>query len=130
MISENNLHKLCLIYGNQKLLVDETVDSIIKERLEGRPYEWALERFYSDELLKNKRESGKQNIEDLLISYETLPMLTDRKVIRIDNFELVRITKINIFAKNPQKGGTPAIEKILINKKKIPMINNFKESFF
>ena len=91
MISENNLHKLCLIYGNQKLLVDETVDSIIKERLKGRPYEWALERFYSDELIKNKGEAGKQNIEELLISYETLPMLTDRKVIRIDNFELVKI---------------------------------------
>ena len=29
---------------------------------------------------------------------------------------MVKITKINIFAKNPQKGGTPAIEKIVTNK--------------
>ena len=114
MISENNLHKLCLIYGNQKLLVDETVDSIIKERLEGRPYEWALERFYSDELLKNKGESGKQNIEDLLISYETLPMLTDRKVIRIDNFELVKKPSKNS-GNNNQHLLYETVEKIINN---------------
>ena len=51
MISENNLPKLCLIYGNQKLLVEETVDLIIDERLKDRNHEWALERFYSEELL-------------------------------------------------------------------------------
>ena len=95
MAFENNLHKLCLIYGNQQLLVEETVYSIIEDRLNGRQHEWALERFNSHELLKTTGDSGRQNVEDLLISCETLPMLTDRKVIRIDNFELVKKSKNN-----------------------------------
>jgi len=114
MISENNLHKLCLIYGNQKLLVEETVDSIIEERLKDRPHEWALERFYTEELLKNTGESGKQNIEDLLISCETLPMLTDRKVIRIDNFELVKKSG-KYFENNKQHLLYKTVEKIIKN---------------
>ena len=68
MTFKNNLHKLCLIYGNQQLLVEETVDSIIEDRLKGRKHEWAFERFYLNELLKTSGEPRKQNIDDLLIS--------------------------------------------------------------
>ena len=50
MIPENKLHKLCLIYGNQQLLVKEAVDSIIEERLKGQQYEWSLERFNTHDL--------------------------------------------------------------------------------
>ena len=114
MNSENKLHKICLIYGNQQLLVDETTDSIIEDLLEGRQHEWALERFNAHELLKNTGESGKQNVEDLLISCETLPMLTDRKVIRIDNFELVKKSRNNI-EKNNQHLLYETVEKIIKN---------------
>ena len=96
MTFKNNLHKLCLIFGNQQLLVDETVDSIIEDRLKGRQHEWGLERFNSNELLKSTGDSRRHNVEDLLISCETLPMLTDRKVIRIDNSEMVKKSKNNL----------------------------------
>ena len=112
MISENNLHKLCLIYGNQKLLVDETVDSIIEDRLKGRQHEFALESFNLHELLKSTGDSRRQNVEDLLISCETLPMLTDRKVIRIDNFELVKKSRNNS-EKNNQHLLYEIVEKII-----------------
>ena len=114
MTFENNLHKLCLIYGNQQLLVEETVDSIIEDRLKGRQHEWALERFNSHELLKTTGDSGRQNVEDLLISCETLPMLTDRKVIRIDNFELVKKSRNNS-EKNNQHLLYETVEKIIKN---------------
>ena len=114
MTFEHNLHKFCLIYGNQQLLVEETVDSIIEDRLEGRQHEWSLERFKSNELLKTTGESGKQNVEDLLISCETLPMLTDRKVIRIDNFEMVKKSKNNS-EKNNQHLLYETVERIIKN---------------
>ena len=114
MTFENNLHKLCLIYGNQQLLIEETVDSIIEDRLKGRQHEWALERFNSHELLKTTGDSRRQNVEDLLISCETLPMLTDRKVIRIDNFEMVKKSKNNL-GKNNQHLLYETVEKIIEN---------------
>ena len=114
MTFENNLHKLCLIYGNQQLLVEEAVDSIIDDRLEGRHREWSLERFRSHELLKTKGESGKQNVEDLLISCETLPMLTDRKIIQIDNFELVKKSRKSS-ENNNQQLLYKTVEKIIKN---------------
>ena len=90
MITNNEPHKICLIHGNQQLLVDETTDNLIEQRLEGREHEWSLERFNAQEMLKPSGESAKNSIDDFLISSETLPMLSDRKVIRIDNFELIK----------------------------------------
>ena len=112
MPSESNLHKICLIFGNQQLLIDETAKSIIEDRLEGRQQEWALERFNANELLKASGESGKQNAEDLNISCQTLPMLTDRKVIRIDNFEMIKKSGNN-FEKNNQLLLYEIVEKII-----------------
>jgi len=89
-MTQNDPHKICLIHGNQLLLVEETANTLIDQRLEGREQEWSLERFNAQEMLKTIGESGKNSIDDLLISCETLPMLTDRKVIRIDNFELIK----------------------------------------
>ena len=114
MYSENNLHKVCLLYGNQQLLVEEIVESIIGDRLKDRQNEWALERFYSNELLKTTEGLGKQNIEELIISCKTLPMLTDRKVIRIDNFELVKKSRNN-FEKNNQNILYETLEEIIKN---------------
>ena len=114
MSFEKNLHKLCLIYGNQQLLVEETVGSIIKDRLEGRQHEWALERFDLHELLKTTGNTGRQNVEDLLISCETLPMLSDRKVILIDNFDMVKKYNKNS-GKNNQCQLYETVEKIIKN---------------
>ena len=90
MTNQNLPHKICLLYGNQQLLVEETTNSLIEQRLEGREHEWSLERFNAQEILKSTGDSGKNCIDDFLISCETLPMLTDRKVIQLDNFELIK----------------------------------------
>jgi DNA polymerase-3 subunit delta len=79
-----------LIYGNQQLLVEETTNSLIDQRLEGREHEWSLERFNAQEMLKPSGDSAKNSVDDFLISCETLPMLSDRKVIQLDNFELIK----------------------------------------
>ncbi|MBT3214322.1 MAG: DNA polymerase III subunit delta [Deltaproteobacteria bacterium] len=90
MTNQNLPHKICLIYGNQQLLVEETTNSLIDQRLEGREHEWSLERFNAQEMLKPSGDSAKNCVDDFLISCETLPMLSDRKVIQLDNFELIK----------------------------------------
>lgn len=90
MTNQNIPHKICLIYGNQQLLVEETTNSLIDQRLEGREHEWSLERFNAQEMLKPSGDSAKNSVDDFLISCETLPMLSDRKVIQLDNFELIK----------------------------------------
>ena len=114
MTAQNDPHKVCLIHGNQQLLVEETADTLIEQRLEGREQEWNLERFNAQEILKTSGESGINRIDDFLISCETLPMLTDRKVIRIDNFELVKKSRNNI-EKNNQHLLYETVEKIIKN---------------
>ena len=90
MTNQNFNHKICLIYGNQQLLLEETTNSLIDQCLEGREHEWSLERFNAQEILKPSGDSGKNSVDDFLISCETLPMLSDRKVIQLDNFELIK----------------------------------------
>ena len=90
MTNQNFTHKICLIYGNQQLLVEETTNSLIDQCLEGREHEWSLERFNAQEILKPSGDPGKNSVDDFLISCETLPMLSDRKVIQLDNFELIK----------------------------------------
>ncbi|MED6340515.1 MAG: DNA polymerase III subunit delta, partial [SAR324 cluster bacterium] len=90
MTNHNLPHKICLIYGNQQLLVEETTNNLIEERLEDREREWSLERFNAREMLKPSAAPDRNSIDDFLISCETLPMLTDRKVIQLDNFELIK----------------------------------------
>ena len=63
MTSENNLHKLCLIYGNQKLLVDETVDSIIEERLKDRPLNGPLKGSTQMNCLKQQENQGNKTLK-------------------------------------------------------------------
>ncbi len=45
MMTQNDPHKICLIHGNQLLLVEETANTLIDQRLEGREQDWSLERF-------------------------------------------------------------------------------------
>ena len=49
MTNHNLPHKICLIYGNQQLLVEETTNNLIDERLDDREREWSLERFNAQE---------------------------------------------------------------------------------
>ncbi len=35
MTAQNDPHKVCLIHGNQQLLVDETADTLIEQSLVG-----------------------------------------------------------------------------------------------
>jgi hypothetical protein len=53
MMTQNDLHKICLIHGNQLLLVEETANTSIDQRLEGREKDWSLERFNAQEMLKS-----------------------------------------------------------------------------
>ena len=57
MMTQNNLHKICLIHGNQLLLVEETANTSIDQRLEGREKDWSLERFNAQEMLKTQGKS-------------------------------------------------------------------------
>lgn len=82
--------KVFLIHGNQQLLVDETVESVTDKMLDGRDREWSLERFNAEEILKKGNETSSSKLDDFIISCETLPMLTDRKIIRLDHFELIK----------------------------------------
>ena len=114
MTAQNDPHKVCLIHGNQQLLVEETADTLIEQRLDGREQEWNLERFNAQEILKTSGESGINRIDDFLISCETLPMLTDRKVIRIDNFELIKKV-VNKSDRSPASLLFEELEKIVNN---------------
>ena len=114
MTAQNDPHKVCLIHGNQQLLVEETADTLIEQRLEGREQEWNLERFNAQEILKTSGTSGINRIDDFLISCETLPMLTDRKVIRIDNFELIKKV-VNKSERSPASLFFEELEKIVNN---------------
>jgi hypothetical protein len=53
MTNQKLSHKICLIYGNQQLLLRETTNSLIEQRLEGREREWSLERLNAQEMLKS-----------------------------------------------------------------------------
>ena len=114
MTAQNDPHKVCLIHGNQQLLVEETADTLIEQRLDWREQEWNLERFNAQEILKTSGKSGINRIDDFLISCETLPMLTDRKVIRIDNFELIKKV-VNKSERSPAKLLFEELEKIVNN---------------
>ena len=51
--------------------------------LSGRVYDNIVERFDIAEILKKNGISHKNSIDDFLLSLETLPMLSDIKIIRI-----------------------------------------------
>ncbi|MBF0351511.1 MAG: DNA polymerase III subunit delta [SAR324 cluster bacterium] len=88
-------HTLCpdmlpilhLIYGNQQLLVDETTENLTKQLLEQRDRQDALERFDAIELLKDNSQGV--TLDQFQTSCETLPFLTDLKVIRLDHCEVL-----------------------------------------
>tara|TARA_Y100001970_G_C14241803_1_gene865392 strand:+ start:393 stop:1451 length:1059 start_codon:yes stop_codon:yes gene_type:complete len=82
--------RITLIHGNQQFLIEETIKSFIHQILKGREDDYCLERFDIKEMLKSYGVSENNGIEDFLISVETLPMLSDIKVILINNFDLIK----------------------------------------
>ena len=85
--------KIFLIHGNQELLIKETSNNLIDQILEDRERDLCLERFNMEEIIKLSGISKKNSVDDFLISIETFPMLSNVKVILIDNFELIKIPK-------------------------------------
>ena len=88
--------KICLIHGNQQLLIEETCKSIIDQILEDREQDWCLERFNVEEIIKLSGISENKSIDEFFISIETLPMLSDIKIILIENFDLIKKTNKKI----------------------------------
>ena len=91
--------KISLIHGNQQLLIEETYNTLIDQILEGRERDWCLERFNVEEMNKLSVIPENNRIDDFFISIETLPMLSDVKVILIENFDLIK--KTNKKSDNP-----------------------------
>lgn len=104
MNTNNLFDRIYLIHGNQQLLIEETTNRIIDKILEGREHDWSLERFNMEEMLKSDRINEKNRMYDLLVNIETLPMLSDVKVIQIDNFDLIK--------KPPKKNDPSLISKL------------------
>ena len=84
--------KISLIHGNQQLLIEETYNSLIDQILEGRERDWCLERFNVEEMNKLSVIHKNNSIDDFFISIETLPLLSEVKVIVIENFDLIKNT--------------------------------------
>ncbi len=83
-----------LLYGNQQLRIDETIERLTQQILDGRDEEMSLQRFDIVELLK---ESAEETIEDKIdhfrLSCDTLPFLSDRKVIHLHHLEKIKSPK-------------------------------------
>ena len=82
---------LLLAYGNQQLILDERVEQFIQSALKGRERADCVERFDLAELCKGSGDLVTEQISDFLLSCETLPFLSDRKIIRIDHVELLKV---------------------------------------
>jgi len=82
-----------LVYGNQQLEVDEFIQALTQKILGDRPREWCLERFDVAELLKSSQDSATSRLENFQLSCETPPLFSDRKLIRLDNFDKVSKAK-------------------------------------
>ena len=81
-----------LIYGNQDLLIREQAEQWISHALEARDREWALERVDLADLSKSGPDAEGQ-AESLLNSCESPPMFVDRKVLRLDNLQVLKQPK-------------------------------------
>ncbi|MBF0279864.1 MAG: DNA polymerase III subunit delta [SAR324 cluster bacterium] len=80
-----------LIYGNQQLRIDETANSLVQSIMEDRDPEFSLQRFDLMEMLKDSsQDSLEEKLDQFRVSCETLPFLSDRKIIRIDHLEKLK----------------------------------------
>ena len=82
-----------LFFGNQDLLVQEAAEKCINEVLEGREREWSYERYDLNDMLSEQGDTASQLLQDFLLSCETPPMFSDRKVFRLDHAELLKSPK-------------------------------------
>ena len=79
-----------LLYGNQQLQIDESAATLIQTLLEDRDVEFTLQRFDVTELLKDDSEGANEKVDDFCLSCDTLPFLSDRKIIRLDHLEKLK----------------------------------------
>lgn len=98
-----------LIYGNQQLRIDETVDALVKKLLQSADPESAHQRFDVLELLKEDGQIS-EKMDQFQLSCDTFPFLSDRKIIRLDHLEKVKAPK----GKKPMvRPGSPTTEEAL-----------------
>ena len=84
-----------LLYGNQQLQIDESAATLIQTLLEERDVEFTLQRFDVTELLKDDSEGANEKVDDFCLSCDTLPFLSDRKIIRLDHLEKLKQPREN-----------------------------------
>ena len=82
-----------LFFGNQDLLIQEAVEKCVKEVLKGRDRVWSYERYDINDMLRDEGGVGSHSLEEFLLSCETPPMFSDRKVFRLDHAELLKLPK-------------------------------------
>ncbi|MBF0288467.1 MAG: DNA polymerase III subunit delta [SAR324 cluster bacterium] len=82
-----------LVYGNQQLQIDESSERLIDTILENRDPELCLQRFNVNELLKESGQGVEEKINHFRLSCETLPFLSDRRIIRLDHLEALKLPK-------------------------------------
>ena len=81
--------KLLLIYGNNKVLMDEEQARYTTAILAGRDASLCCQRFNIQELLKASQAEGDQ-IGQFLLTLQTPPFLTDRQIFILSNIEALR----------------------------------------
>ncbi len=101
-----------LLYGNQQLQIDETAETLIENILEDRDPELCLQRFDVTELLKESGLGGEDQINNFRLSCETLPFLSDRKIIRLDHLEALKLPKGKKVDASTLKSGASANMKL------------------
>lgn len=81
-----------LLYGNQQLALDEEVQKILTILVpEAEQRELCLERYAVSEAVKGG--DADSVLSDLTMSLEALPFLQERKIVRLDQAELIKATK-------------------------------------
>lgn len=106
-----NIPRIHLLYGNQQLRVDETVEAIISSILGDRDRDLCVERFNAGEILKDGGgESAALKIDGFQLSCETPPFLSDLKLIRLDHFDKLKLPKgEKSNSKKSGRSGVPAV---------------------
>ncbi len=89
----NAVKPIQFIYGNQQLQIDETVAALVQTLLENREAEFTVQRFDVSELLKEDGESADEKVDHFCLSCDTLPFLSDRKIIRLEHLEKLKLPR-------------------------------------
>ncbi len=81
-----------LIYGNQSYAVEQAAEAWVQRVLGPGPRDFNLQRFDAAELLKpGGGESVAERLDALELAGDSLPLLAERYVVRLDRAELVKV---------------------------------------